>query len=161
VRGFRGNKGVVQLGVIETMRGNCDEEVTGGDGCGVTFGNGGMSHGRGIRSSDEGMVFLIGGNGISSGVGDLFHGAGITGVVSLCGGDRVNDWGSGISMGLSMSIGGGSYCSIDEYCRRCCSQGTKGSSGVAIQGGSTRGGDGILGTTGISGTISFGTDDDG
>ena len=120
-----------------------------------------MSHGRGIRSSDEGTVFLIGGNGISSGIGDLFHGAGIMGVVSLCGGDGVSDWGSGISMGSSMTIGGGSYCSIDEYCRRCCPQGTKGSGGVAIRGGSTRGGDGILGTTGISGTISFGTDDDG
>jgi len=49
-----------------------------------------MSHGRGIRSSEEGAVFLIGGNGISSGVGDLFHGAGIIGVASLCG-DGVSD----------------------------------------------------------------------
>jgi len=32
VRGFLGNRGVVQLGVIETMRGSCDKDVTGGDG---------------------------------------------------------------------------------------------------------------------------------
>ena len=29
--GCLGNKGVVRLGVIETMRGGCDEDVTGGD----------------------------------------------------------------------------------------------------------------------------------
>jgi len=32
VRGFFGNSGVVQLGVIKTMRGNCNEDVTRGDG---------------------------------------------------------------------------------------------------------------------------------
>jgi len=31
VRGFFGNRGVVQLGVIETIRGNCNEDVTRGD----------------------------------------------------------------------------------------------------------------------------------
>jgi len=137
VRGFFGSKGVVRLGVIETMRGNSgggstgsgigssgrnDDEVTGGDDRGVIPLKGGISHRRGMRSRDEGPTCfftngLIGGNGISSGVGDLFHGAGMTGVASLNGSDRVSDWGNGISMGLSMTIGGGSYCSIDEYCR--------------------------------------------
>jgi len=98
----------------------------------VTLGKGGISHGRGMRSSEEGAVFLIGGNGISSGVGNLFHGAGITGVASLCGGDGVSDWGSGISIGSSVIIGGGSYCSIDKYCHWCDPQGTKGSGGDAI-----------------------------
>jgi len=32
VRGFFGNRGVVQLGVIEMIRGNCGEDMTGGDG---------------------------------------------------------------------------------------------------------------------------------
>jgi len=31
VRGFLGSRGVVRLGFIETMRGNCDEDTTGGD----------------------------------------------------------------------------------------------------------------------------------
>ena len=57
----------------------------------MIFGKGGISHGRGIRSSEEGAVHLDGGKGISSGVGDLFHGAGITGVASLNGGDGVSD----------------------------------------------------------------------
>ena len=87
---------MVRLGVIETMRGEGDVGLTGGDGCGVSRGDGGISHGRGIRSSEDGAVtFLIGGNGISSGVGDLFQGAEITGVVSLCGGDGVSDGGKG------------------------------------------------------------------
>jgi len=74
--------------------GRNDDEATGGDFRGVSLGNGGMSHGRGMRSSEDGAVsFLIGGNGISSGVGDLFQGAGITGVISLCGGDGVSDGG--------------------------------------------------------------------
>jgi len=85
---------VVRLGVIETIRGRGDVGLTGGDGCGLSFGNGGMSHGRGMRSSDDGAVnFLIGGNGISSGVGGLFQGVGITGVASLRGGDGVSDGG--------------------------------------------------------------------
>ena len=85
---------MVWLGVIETMRGGGDVGLTGGDDCGVSFGNGVMSHGRGMRSSEDGpIIFLIGGNGISSGVGDLFQGAGIIGVVSLCGGDGVSDGG--------------------------------------------------------------------
>jgi len=89
-----------------------------------------------MRSRDEGPMYFFtggrdGGNGISSGVGDLFHGAGITGVALLIGGDGVSDWGSGILTGLSMITGGGSYCSIDKYCRRCDPQGTKGSGGDA------------------------------
>jgi len=99
---------VVQLGVIETMRGGDgdtgltgtgigssgrnDDEATGGDLRGVSLGNGEMSHGRGMRSSNDGaVIFLTGGVGILSGVGDLFHGAGITGVASLDGGDGVDD----------------------------------------------------------------------
>ena len=114
VRGCLGNKGVgrslggspqgVDSRVMETMGGKGDEGATGGDGCGVVLGNGGMSHGRGMRSSEDGpVIFLIGGSGISSGVGDLFHGAGITGVASLCGGDGVSDKGNGISTGSGVS----------------------------------------------------------
>ena len=144
----------------------------------MILGKGGTSHGRGIRSNEDGAVFLIGGNGISSGVGDLFQGAGITGVASLSGGDGVSDWGNGMLMGSSIIMGGGSYCSIDKYCRQCCPQGTNGSGGDTAQGGSTgggligvgigmngdgsmMGGDGVLGTTGGSGTTSFGRDNDG
>ena len=121
------------------IRGSQDDEATGGDV------RGGMSHGRGMRSRDEGpMCFftsdLVGGNGISSGVGDLFHGARITGVASLNGGDGVSDWGNGMSMGSSMIMSGGSYCSIDEYSCRCDPQGTKGSGGDAAWGGSIFGG---------------------
>jgi len=131
-----------------------------------------------MRSSEEGAVLLIGGNGISSGVGNLFHGAGIIGVASLCGGDGMSDWGNGISMGSSMIIGGGLYCSMDEYSRRCNPQGMRGSGGVATRGGFTdsglrgegtetkgdrsmRGGDGSLGTTSGSGMTSLGKDEDG
>jgi len=179
VRGCFGSKGVVRLGVIETMSGNCDEDATGGDGFGVILGKGGMSHGKGMRSSEDGAVFRIGGNGISSGIGDLFHGAGIIGVASLCGGDGVSNWGNGMLTGSSMTMGGGSYCSIDEYCCRCCPQGTKGSGGIMTRGGnstsgklegdgigtngdgSTMGGDGTLGTIGGSGMTSLGRDNDG
>jgi len=52
----------------------------------------------------------------------------------------VSDWGNGISMGSSMIMDGGSYCSIDKYSRRCDPQGTKGSGGDATWGGSTNGG---------------------
>ena len=53
----------------------------------------GGSHGN---REDEGMLVLVAGtrdvgSGISSGVGDLLHGVGITGVASLCGGDGVSD----------------------------------------------------------------------
>jgi len=107
--GCLGNKGLTGVSVIETIGGSSDDDATGGDSCGVILGNGGMSHGRGMRSSDEGpVIFLMGGNGISSGVGDLFHGAGIIGVASLCGGDGVSDWGNGMSTGSLMIIGGGS-----------------------------------------------------
>jgi len=117
--GCLGNRGVVRLGVIETMRGggDCgltgsgigssgrnDDEATGGDFRGVSLGNGGMSHGRGMRSSEDGAVtFFIGGSGISSGVGDLFQGAGTTGVASLCGGDGVSDGGKSIWVGSGVS----------------------------------------------------------
>jgi len=70
---------------------SCDDDATGGDGCEEILGNGGISHGRGMRSSEEGAVHLVGGNSISSGVSDLFHGAGITGVAPLSGGDGVSD----------------------------------------------------------------------
>ena len=117
--------------VIETMGGSPDDDVTGGDGCGMILGIGGISHGRGMRSSDEGPTCLTGGSGIFSGVGDLFHGAGIIGVASLCG-DGVSDWGRDMLTGSGVSsIGtGGSYCSMDEYSHRCDPQGTKGSGGV-------------------------------
>jgi len=143
VRGFFGNKGVVQLGVIETIKGNSDKDTTGGDACGlgrscdddatggdgVTLGNGGISHGRGIRSSEEGAVHLIGGNG-------MFSGCWVTGTDVDKDGGRGMLTGSGVS-----SIGtGGSYCSIDEYCRRCDPQGTRGSGGDTTQGGSIGGG---------------------
>jgi len=133
---------VVRLGVIETMRGRGDVGLTGGDGCGVSLGNGGISHGRGMRSSEDGAVnFLIGGNGISSGVGDLFQGAGMIGVVSLCGGDGVSDGGKSIWVGSGVSsIGtGGSYCSIDEYSLRCDPHGTRGSGGDVTRGGCSGG----------------------
>jgi len=95
---------VVRLGVIETIRGGGDTGLTGGDGCGVALGNGGTSHGRGMRLSEDGaVIFLMGGKGISSGVGDLFHGAGMTGVASLCGGDGVSDGGNSTLTGLGVS----------------------------------------------------------
>ena len=71
VRGFFGSRGVVRLGVIETIRGNSgcgstgngigssgrnDDEATGGDTRGVVSLKGGMSHGRGMRSRDEGPM---------------------------------------------------------------------------------------------------------
>jgi len=139
------------LGVIETMRGRGDVGLTGGNGCGASFGNGGMSHGRGMRSSEDGPVtFLIGGNGISSGVGDLFQGAGIIGVVSLRGGDGVSDGGKGTWIGSGVSsIGtGGSYCSIDEYSLRCDPHGTRGSGGDTTRGGCSGGGLGGVGMNG-------------
>jgi len=160
VMGFFGSKGVVRLGVIETIKGNSGEgstggcigssgrndvEATGGDDCGVILWKGGMSHGRGMRSRDEGpMCFFTngwdGGNGISSGVGDLFHGVGMIGVAPLCGGDGVSDGGNGMSVGSLSILGGSSYCSIDKYCRQCDPQGTRGRGGDAIWGGSASGG---------------------
>jgi len=74
--------------------GRNDDEATGGDFCRISLGNGGMSHGRGIRSSEDGaVIFLTGGIGILSGVGDLFQGVEIIGVASLRGGDGVSDGG--------------------------------------------------------------------
>ena len=125
--------------------------MTGGDGCGVSLGNGGISHGRGIRSSEDGLViFLIGSKGTSSGVGDLFQGVGIIGVASLCGGDGVSDGGKSTWVGSGVSsIGtGGSYCSIDEYSLRCDPHGTRGNGGVTTRGGCSDGG---LGGVGING----------
>jgi len=67
----------VQSSVIEMIGGSSGkgategnkggEGTTGDDGCIVSHGNGGMSYGSGIRSSEEGMVFLTGGSGISLG----------------------------------------------------------------------------------------------
>jgi len=128
--------GLVRLGVIETMRGNsdegavggdacgsgrsCDDDTTGGDDCGVILGKGGISHGRGMRSSEEGAVFLTGSSSTLS-------------VCWVAGIDTGNDRGSGMLTGLGVSsIGmGGSYCSMDEYSLLCDPQGTKGSSGDA------------------------------
>ena len=163
--------------------GRNDDEATGGDNCGVISLKGEMSHGRGMRSRDEGPICFFtngwdGSNGISSGVGDLFHGVGMIGVAPLCSGDGVSDGGNGVSVGSLLILGGSSYCSIDEYCCRCDPQGTKGSGGDTTWGGSTgggltlvgtwtngdrstRGGDGTLGTTGGSGMTSLGRDDDG
>jgi len=104
-----------------------------------------------MRSSEDGPVtFLIGGNGISSGVGDLFQGAGIIGVVSLCSGDRVSDGGKSIWVGSGVSsIGtGNSYCSIDEYSLRCDPHGTRGSSGGVARSGCSGGGLGGIGMSG-------------
>jgi len=152
VRGFFGSRGVVRLGVIETIRGSsgevrdsersCNDDATGGDGFGVILGKGGMSHGRGIRSSEDGAVCLIGGSGTSSGVSDLFHGGGMIGVAFLIGGDGVSDWGKSMltRSGVSFISTGDSYCSIDEYWRRCDPQGTRGSGVDATWGNSTGGG---------------------
>jgi len=142
---------VVRLGVIETIKGEGDVGLTGDNGCGVSLGNGGISHGRGMRSSEDGVVnFLIGGNGISSGVGDLFQGAGMIGVASLCGGDGVSDGGKSTWVGSGVSsIGtGGSYCSIDEYSLRCDPHGTRGSGGDTTRGGCSGGGLGGVGMKG-------------
>jgi len=72
-------------------------------------------------------------------------------------------------LGVSSIGTSGSYCSIDEYCRRCDPQGTKGSSGDATQGGSTGGGLGGMGmvtkddssTSGGLGGIGMETNGDG
>jgi len=73
-----------------------DDETFGGDGRGVVSLIGGMFHGRGMRSREEGPMYfftgdLTGGNGISSGVSDLFQGVGMIGVAVLCSGDGVSD----------------------------------------------------------------------
>jgi len=110
------------------MRGNCDEDATGGDGCRVFLGKGGIFHGRGMRSSEEGAVFLTGGNGVYS----CCLVAGIDGCV-----DVDKDGGSGMLTGSGVSfIGtGGLYCSIDKYSCQCDPQGTRGSGGDVTQGG--------------------------
>jgi len=108
---------------------SCDNDATGGDGCGVILGKGGISHGRGMKLSEEGAVHLTGGNGTLS-------------VCWVTGIDIGKDRGKGTLTGSGVSsIGtGGSYCSIDKYCRRCDPQGTRGSGGDATQGDSTGGG---------------------
>jgi len=141
--------GLTGLGIASSGRN--DDKATGDDFCRVSLGNGGMSHGRGMRSSEDGpVIFLIGGNGISSGVGDLFQGAGIIGVASRCGGEGVSDGGRSIWVGSGISsIGtGGSYCSIDEYSLRCDPHGTRGSSGDATRCGCSGGGLGGVGMEG-------------
>jgi len=85
-----------------------------------SFGKGGISHRRGMRLSEEGVVFLTGGNGTCS-------------VCWVVGTDIGKDGGNGRSTGSGVSSidAGGSYCSIDEYSCRCDPQGTKGSNGDA------------------------------
>ena len=94
----------------------------------MIFGNGGTSHGRGMRSSEEGAVHLAGGNGMLS-------------ICWVTGIDIGKDGGRGMLTGSGVSsIGtGGLYCSIDEYSHRCDPHGTRGSGGNATWGGSTRG----------------------
>ena len=60
----------------------------------------------------------------------------------MTGVDIGKDRGRGMLTGLGVSsIGtGGSYCSIDKYSHQCDPQGTKGSGGDAIWGGSIGGG---------------------
>jgi len=106
-----------------------------------------------MRSSEDGLViFLIGGNGISSGVGDLFQGAGIIGVVSLCGGDGVSDGGKSMWVGSGVSsIGTGG-----DAIRGGCSGsglGGVGMNGGANGDGSTRGNVVDFGVTGGSGAV--------
>jgi len=146
---------------------SCDEDATGGDGCGVILGKGGISHGRGMESSEEGVVHLTGGNSTLS-------------VCWVTGIDVGKDRGKGMLTGSGVSSirTSGSYCSIDEYSCQCDPQGTRGSGGDVVRGGSTgdglmfvdtwtngdgstRGGDGTLGTTGGNGMTSLGRDDDG
>jgi len=128
VSGCLGNRGLLGASVIETMGGSSDNDATGGDSCGVILGKGGISHGRGIRSSEEGTVLLTGGNGMLS-------------VCWVIGPDIGNDGGRGMLTGLGISSIGisGSYCSMDEYSRRCDPQGTRGSGGDTVQDGSTGG----------------------
>ena len=82
-----------------------------------------------MRLSEEGTVFLTGGNGILS-------------VCWVAGIDVGNDGGRGMLIGSGVSSIGisGSYCSIDEYSRQCDPHGTRGSGGDATRGGSTSGG---------------------
>jgi len=85
---------------------SCNKDATGGDGCGVILGKGGISHGRGMESSEEGVVHLTGGNGT------LF-------VCWVTGIDIGRDRGRGMLTGSGVLFIGisGSYCSIDEYSR--------------------------------------------
>jgi len=94
--------------VIEMIGGSSNGDTTGGDSYGVVLGKGGTSHGRGMRSSEEGAVFLVGSNG-------MFSGCWVAGT------DVGKDGGSGTLTGSGVSsIGtGGSYCSIDEYSCQC------------------------------------------
>jgi len=126
IRGFFGSKGVVRLGIIETIRGNCDKDATGGDGFGVILGKGGMSHGSGMRSSEEGAILLTRGNGVFS-------------CCIVTGTDIGKDGGKGMLMGSGVSSIGtcSSYCSIDEYSHQCNPQGTRGSGGDMAQGGNS------------------------
>ena len=98
---MRGNsdKGTTGGGVCGSGR-SCDDNATGGDGCGVILGKGGISHGRGMRSSEEGAVHLASGSGMPS-------------VCWVTGKDRGRGMltGSGVSsIGIS-----GLYFSIGEY----------------------------------------------
>jgi len=88
--GCLGNGGLMGASVIETMGGSSNDDATGGDGCGVFLGKGGTSHGRGMRSSEEGVVHLTGGNG-------MFSVGWVTGI------DVGNDRGRGILTGSGVS----------------------------------------------------------
>jgi len=100
----------------------------------MVLGKGGISHGREMRSSEEGAVLLTGGNGM------LF-------VCWVAGIDIGNDGGSGMLTGSGVSSIGSSglYCSIDEYSCQCDPQGTRGSGGNATWGGPASGGLGGMG----------------
>jgi len=149
------------------MRGSCDKDAMGGDGWYTGCGKGGISHGNGMRSSEEGTVLLTGGKGILS----CFLVAGTDNCT-----DMGKDGGNGMLMGSSVSSIriGSLYCSIDEYSCQCDPQGTRGSSGDATWGGSTSSGlggrgmgtngkgsmsGGMFKTTGGSGMTSLGRDE--
>jgi len=100
-----GNKGVVRLGVIETMRGNCDEDVADGDGVsdggsGTSMGSSTIMGGGSYCSIDKycrrccpqgtkgsGGVTTRDGDSTSGGLGEI--GMGTNGDGSTIGGDGV------------------------------------------------------------------------
>jgi len=75
------------------------------------------------------------------GVIETIRGGGDDGVAGSCDDDATGE-------GVSLIGTSGWYCSIDEYSRRCDPQGTRGSGGVATQGGSRGGGPGGVGMNG-------------
>ena len=88
------------------------------------------------------VIETIGGN----------SGEGSTGIgIGSLGRNDGGDSGNRMLAGSSTTMDGGSYCSIDEYSRRCCPYGTRGKGGIGTQDGSMGG----------SGMTSLGRDDDG